>query len=61
MDDPKLMQMCLYNESLKLELKENRTIGTMKVSEVDLEDHQLLLVLNEPISEAMVLVQVHVQ
>jgi hypothetical protein len=53
MDDLKLMKMSLDHESLKLEPKEKRLIGTVNVSDVDLkdhqQDHQLLLMLNEPI------------
>jgi hypothetical protein len=50
LDDLKLLQMSLDHESLKLEPKEKRLIGTVNVSNVDLkdhrQDHQLLLVLN---------------
>ena len=57
--------MSLDDESLKLEPKEKRLIGTMNMFDVDMKDHrkdhQLRLELNRPILEAMVLVQVHVQ
>jgi hypothetical protein len=53
LDDLKLLQMSLDHESLKLEPKEKRLIGTVNVSDADLkdhrQDHQLLLVLNGPI------------
>jgi hypothetical protein len=53
MDDLKLLQMSLDHESLKLEPKEKRIIGTMNVFDVDLkdhqQDHQSLLMLNGPI------------
>jgi hypothetical protein len=59
-DDLKLMKMFLDHESLKLEKKEKRLIGTVNVSDIDLknhrQDHRLFFELNEPIYEAMVLV-----
>jgi hypothetical protein len=65
MDDLKLLQMSLDCESLKLELVEKRLARTMNVFDVDLkdqrQDHQLLIVLNEPIYEAVELVLVQVQ
>ena len=39
MDDLNLLQMSLDHESLKLEPKEKRLVGTMNVSDVDLKDH----------------------
>jgi hypothetical protein len=64
LDDLKLLQMSLDHESLKLEPKEKRLIGTVNIN-VDMKDHrkdhQLLLVLNRPIKEAMVLVRAQVQ
>ena len=49
----KLLQLSLDHESLKLEPKEKRLVGTMNVFDTDLkdhqQDHQLLHVLNEPI------------
>ena len=39
MDDPKLLQMYLYHESMKLEPKEKRLTGTVNVSDADLKDH----------------------
>jgi hypothetical protein len=57
--------MSLDHESLKLEPKEKSLIGTVNVSDVDLKDHrrdhQLLLMLNGPIQEAMELVMVQVK
>jgi hypothetical protein len=65
LDDLKLLQMSLDHESLKLEPKEKRLVGTVNVFDVDLkdhrQDHQLLLKLNRPIKEVVVSVQVHVQ
>jgi hypothetical protein len=56
--------MFMDHESLKLEPKEKRLNITVNVFENDRKDHQkyhqLLLVLNRPIEEAMVLVKVHV-
>jgi hypothetical protein len=50
LDDLKLLQMSLDHESLKLEPKEKRLVGTVNVSDPDLkdhrQDHQLLLMLN---------------
>jgi hypothetical protein len=57
--------MSLDHEFLKLEPKEKRLTRTVNVSDVDLkdhrQDHQLLLVLNGPIEEAVELVLVQVQ
>jgi hypothetical protein len=57
--------MCLYHDSLNIYPKERRLVGTMNMYDVDLydqwQDHQLLLVLNGPIWEEVVVVQVHVQ
>jgi hypothetical protein len=39
MDDLKLLQMSLDHESLKLEAKEKRLVGTMNVFDIDLKDH----------------------
>jgi hypothetical protein len=45
--------MSLYHESLKLDPKENRLVGTVNMFDIDLKDHrednQLFLVLNGPI------------
>jgi hypothetical protein len=53
LDDLKLLQMSMDHESLKLEPKDKRLIGTVNVSDTDMKDHrqghQFLLVLNEPI------------
>jgi hypothetical protein len=53
MDDLKLLQMYLDHESLKLDPKEKRLVGTTNMFDVDLkdhrQDHQLLLILNGPI------------
>jgi hypothetical protein len=50
---------------LKLEPKEKRLVGTVNVSDADMKDHrqyhQLFLVLNIPIKEAVELVLVQVQ
>jgi hypothetical protein len=61
LDDLKLLQMCLNHESLKLKPEDKRLPGTMNMSDVDMKYHQLLLELNGPIWEAVVLMQVHVQ
>jgi hypothetical protein len=53
--------MSLDHESLKLEPKEKRLAGTENVSIADLKDHQLLLMLNGPIVEAVVPVLFQVQ
>jgi hypothetical protein len=57
--------MSLDLEFLKLERKEKTLTITLNVSDVDLKDHlqdyQLLLMLNEPILEAVEMVLVHVQ
>jgi hypothetical protein len=53
LDELKLLQMSLDHEFLKLDPKEKRLAGTVNVSDADLkdhqQDHQLLLMLNEPI------------
>jgi hypothetical protein len=50
------------HESLKIEEKEKRIIGTVNIFDADLkghqEDHQLLVVLNRPIQEVVELVLV---
>jgi hypothetical protein len=65
LDDLKLLQMSLDHEFLKLKPKEKRLTISMNVSDVDIkdhqQDHQLLLLLNGPISEAVELVLVQVQ
>jgi hypothetical protein len=57
--------MSLDHESLKLDPKYKRLIGNLNVFDNYLkdhqQDHQLLLVLNRPIYEAMVLVHVQFQ
>jgi hypothetical protein len=57
--------MSLDHEFMKLEPKEKRLAGTVNVSDADLkdhrQDHQMLLMLNRPILEAMELVFVQVQ
>ena len=53
MDDPKLLQMSLDHESLKLEPKEKRIAKKLNMFGVHLknprQDHQLILMLNGPI------------
>jgi hypothetical protein len=60
----KVIQIYFHHESLKLDPEEKRLPRTINESDVDLkdhrQDHQLLLMLNGPIYEVMVLVQVHV-
>jgi hypothetical protein len=60
MDELKLLQMFLDHESLKLDPKENRIVGTMNVSNINLkdyqQDHQFLLELNGTIWKFVVLV-----
>jgi len=60
MDDLNIMQMSLDDDSLKIEKKYKSLNGTMNVFDGGLKDHQqyhqLLLELNRPIWEAMVLV-----
>jgi hypothetical protein len=57
MDDLNLLQKSMDHESLKLEPKEKMLILTMNVSDTDMKDHQqhhqLLLMLNGPIYEAV--------
>jgi hypothetical protein len=64
-DDLKFLQMSLDNESLKLDAKEKRLAETMNVLKTDMKDHrqyhQLLLELNGPIEEGVVLVQVPIK
>jgi len=53
MDDLKLLKMSLDHESLKLDPKEKRIVGTVNVSDANMKDHrqdqQLLLMLKKPI------------
>jgi hypothetical protein len=49
LDYLKLLQMSLDHESLKLEPKEKRLTRTLNVSDANMKDHQLLLMLNIPI------------
>jgi hypothetical protein len=57
--------MYMDHESLKIEEKEKRIIGTVNIFDADLkghqEDHQLLVVLNRPIQEVVELVLVQVE
>ena len=61
MDFLKLLQMFLDHDSQKLEPKEKRLTETKNMFNIDLYDHrqyhQLLHMLNEPIEEELVLVQ----
>jgi hypothetical protein len=57
--------MCLDHECLKIKPNKRRLVGIVNVLDTNLKDQrqdlQLLLVLNKPIWEAVVVVQVHVQ